>query len=202
VAKTRLPSRPDILTASSHYFNFFEPRKSDFNIRDVAIGLSNECRYAGQLERFYSVAQHSVIVSYLVPKEYAYQGLMHDAAEAFIGDVTRPLKRILHDYLAIEQIVEEAVMERFNVPFPFHSSVKQADFVALVTEARDVCPPTDELQELVAGIEPRREKIWPMPALIARYYFLNRYDNLREDRHITYAETIYRYQRRNIGRHY
>ena len=81
---------PTITLASGRLFDFLDPHGSDFSIEDIAHGLAHVCRYAGQCRAFFSVAEHSIIVSDLVT-EFAYEALLHDAAEAFIGDITRPL---------------------------------------------------------------------------------------------------------------
>ena len=128
---------PTILLRSGVYLDLLEPEKCSFTIDDIAQGLAHVCRFAGQCEVFYSVAEHSVHVSHLVPPEHAYAGLMHDAAEAFIGDVTKPLKTLLPEYKAIEQRIETAIFERFDVPVP-GAAVKHADMVMLGAEQRQL----------------------------------------------------------------
>lgn len=81
-----------IQTFSGRQFFPLEPRVEDVCIEDIAHGLSNLCRYAGHCECFYSVAQHCLLVSRVVPREHALRGLLHDASEAYLIDVPRPIK--------------------------------------------------------------------------------------------------------------
>lgn len=89
---------PTILLRSGSYFDFENPEGSEFDLFDIAHALGHLCRFTGHVMRFYSVAEHCVHCSRIVPPEHALAALMHDAAEAFIGDVSRPLKAMLPGY--------------------------------------------------------------------------------------------------------
>lgn len=135
---------PTILLHSGNYFDFENVEGSDFTISDIARGLSHICRFAGQCDRFYSVAEHSVYVSRIVPPEYAMAGLMHDAAEAFMGDMAKPLKAMCPDYVALEKRVERDVLGRFGISLPLHPSIKEADIVMLATEQAQIMKNRDD----------------------------------------------------------
>ena len=136
-----------IMLASGTLFDILDPEGSDFTLQDIAHGLGRVCRFAGHTNRFYSVAEHCVHVARLVPVELATAAMLHDATEAFIGDVTRPLKSLLPDYRRIEDNIATAIARRFlpgfdggvfNLP-----AIKAADMVMCMVEARHLMPEAD-----------------------------------------------------------
>lgn len=106
----------------------------------LAHALSHLCRFNGHTRTFYSVAQHSVLVSRLVPPEHALAALLHDGSEAFLGDVASPLKALLPDYRALEATMQARVLEAFGLPASLPECVHVADRMALCIEARSLLP--------------------------------------------------------------
>lgn len=105
-----------VLMPSGRPFWPIDPRADEIDIEDIAFSLSHLCRFGGHCKRFYSVAEHSVYVSRLVSPEAALWGLLHDASEAYVGDMPRPLKRMLPEFVMMEGKVQQAVAERFSLP--------------------------------------------------------------------------------------
>lgn len=103
------------------------PVWEDVDILDIAHSLANKCRYTGHTREFYSVAQHSVLVSTFVPEPYALEGLLHDAAEAYLPDLAFPLRGAFAEWDEIEHGVHQAVAKRFGLEYPFPESLRHVD---------------------------------------------------------------------------
>jgi len=130
--------KPFIETYTGKKFYFTDPEPDMIDIRDIAHSLSLQCRFMGHVETFYSVAEHSVAVSCIVDKENALAALLHDAAEAYLSDIPRPIKKLLPQYMELEEQVSQAIYSKFflNVSHESWKDVKDADNTQLKTEAK------------------------------------------------------------------
>lgn len=163
-------------TATGRVFWPIDPRPEDVCIEDIAHALSQLCRYGGHCRYFYSVAQHSVLVSRALPDEHKLWGLLHDASEAYVIDVPRPLKPFLTGYREAEDKVMEAIAERYGLSLPMPAEVKRIDSAILADEAAQIMgkPPRDwNLQEPPLGVE-----ISPWSPELARCEFLFEFEKL------------------------
>lgn len=183
---------------SGNLIDFDAPRPDSIDIRDVAHHLSLICRYVGGVPTMYSVAQHSVIVSLVAPVEWDLEALMHDAPEAYVGDMTHHLKRMLDAdnplpgtspptslFSMVHDGIEAAIWARFPHLKPgWHPHVGPADYAAYEAEVRDLFPktrdaPGDEREcgatrEMVARIG----RIEPWTSTRAEKEFLDRWERL------------------------
>jgi len=125
-------------TFTGKQFYVLDPRPEDVCIEDIAHHLSLICRFNGATVAHYSVAQHSVLVADSLPEELRLWGALHDAAEAYIGDMVRPLKLEMPAYKEVEVRIERVIAERFGLVWPISPEVKVADNRALATERRDL----------------------------------------------------------------
>jgi len=172
------------VTQSGLPFEPFDPRPEHITLYDISCGLSRSARWSGQTVVPYSVAQHSVEISErLSMPGVAAWGLLHDAAEAYLGDIPRPLKERLFVQLergggafemliGVEMRILEAVGERFHLSWPIPEQVWEADDRQLATERRDlfgVEQPAEALE-----YEPYPERIIPQAGPIAHRLFLAR----------------------------
>jgi len=169
-----------ILTYTGRWFDVFDPRPEDVDILDIAHALSLTNRYGGHTDLPYSVAQHSVLASQEVPEEDAMWALLHDAGEAYLGDVPKPIKVNLPAFEEAEDRVLRVIAEKFGLEWPMPRSVKEADLRLLLTEARDLMPgPLSNYRPWAPGVEPYDwsisvPKVWTG----AKRQFLSRYEVL------------------------
>lgn len=156
-----------IRTVTGLYMDVFNPTFDMISIEDIAHSLSFQCRFGGHLKQFYSVAQHSYHVSKRVHPKQALAGLLHDATEAYLLDMPRPIKQRLPEYKAVEDNLMRVIAERFGLDWPLDPQIKEVDKYMLELEYK----------VLVEG--PITHHIIPMSPPLAKIYFLQRFDELK-----------------------
>lgn len=130
-----------IATRTGRVIDFLNPDPAQFSLEDIQSGLASEQRFAGQIERPYSVLQHSLLVAFLVPPECRLQALMHDAPEAYLRDIPSPAKDAMRrisnpsPYDEIEWRLWAAICARWDIGSVLHPAVKLADLQAMAIEA-------------------------------------------------------------------
>lgn len=164
-----------LLTHSGKHLDLVDPQPAMIDILDIAKGLSREARFAGQTRAFYSVAQHSVLTSQVVPDEFALEALLHDASEAYIKDIPRPLKQLLPDYRQVEARVQGAIRARFGLPAEQSREVSTADVILLATERRDLMPDDATDWPVLHGIKPMDKRLQAVNPNHAETLFLHRF---------------------------
>lgn len=130
-----------IITYTGKKFDILNPKQDMICVEDIAHALSNICRFTGHSKYFCSVAQHSILVSQLVPVSFKKNALLHDASEAYISDISRPLKGILNNsyvnsYHEIEKNIQYVIAKKYGDLPEISSVVKTADNIALYIEAK------------------------------------------------------------------
>lgn len=166
-----------VQTYSGRKFFPLTPRVADVDIGDIAHALAFNCRFNGHCLRFYSVAEHSVRVSHAVPPALALWGLLHDAAEAYLTDLPRPVKIQMPLFSKIEDRLLEVILGKFGLSMPMPPEVRFADDALLATEQRDVMAPPPDAWHLPAP--PLADRIEPMTPDAAELAFLRRFEELK-----------------------
>lgn len=141
-----------IALLSGNLFDYNNPEESNVTIEDIATALSNVCRFAGHVHYFYSVAQHAVNTSLIVPPEHAFSALMHDTAEAFTNDLPTPLKWAFPVFKELEVQIETAMAKKFGFTFPLSNEVKLADLQMLKIE-KEIVKRDKSRWEMLDGVE-------------------------------------------------
>lgn len=169
-----------ISTFTGKRFNLINPELDQICIEDIAHALSQLCRWTGHTRRFYSIAEHSVHVSRLCKPEYRLAGLLHDAPEAYVNNLNRPLKKTneLRGYRLTELIIWNRIVEKFDLPQNIKSElpfdIKSADNILMNTEARDLLCDTSWVDTTMC----LKSHIIPMTSEQAEAVFLLQFQSL------------------------
>jgi hypothetical protein len=182
---------PYIQTVSGKRINPFDPDPGDIEIGDIAVALANQCRFGGHTRRYYSVAQHSCIVSDTMLAEGhdahdALWGLLHDMAEAYLVDLPHPIKHrseLGRVYRESEGRLEDALLARFGFEGSPPPRMKQIDRALLAAEREQLTGVLWHWPEL-EGFEPLAIEIDPWTPEEAAAAFLERYQRLESERQI------------------
>lgn len=172
-------------TRSGTSFYPLDPRASEVSIFDVAHGLSHACRYGGHVRRFYSVAEHCVLVAMHVAPEHRCEALLHDASEAYIGDMVRPLKHTpeMTPFREAEDLIQAAVFEAFGVrsTAESHAAVKVIDDRILVDEINELMARPSAYLERMRETKALNIPITGLPPGVAKRVFLDMFADLFPD---------------------
>lgn len=180
-------SEPYFTLCSGRPFRFMSPSEDDIHLDDIAHSLSHLCRFNGHSKVHYSVATHSIYCSFLVSEEHAFQALMHDATEAYVGDMISPLKSLIPDFKNFEERIWSVICAKYDIPVDLVPEVHEADRAMLLAEARDLLPPFGEpkFPEL-STVDPADFCVWkeggpPVDQETSKALFLIRAAQLRPD---------------------
>jgi uncharacterized protein len=134
-----IPKEPVCIhTFSGIAFDLLNPQPEMVLIEDIIHSLALINRFNGAAKFPYSVAQHSLYVASLLPDELKLNGLLHDAAEAYVGDMVSPLKKIMSEYKEVEANISRVVADVFGLLYPEPLEVKKADLSVLSAEREQV----------------------------------------------------------------
>lgn len=176
-------------TFSGRKFYPLDPRADEVHLADIAHGLAMTCRYGGHAQRYYSVAEHAVIVSCYVPAEYAREALLHDSSEAYIGDMIRPLKHSpeMAEFRKAEAAIERAVFDHFGIvqTDASRAAVKEIDDRILVDEIGALMADPPMYWQRHAAVSPLGATIAALTPAHAEHVFLRRFADLFPEWHAT-----------------
>ncbi len=178
--------KPSIQTYNGRLVSLIHPREADIFIDDIAHALSMLCRFNGHISQFYSVAEHCVEVSYHCGSPvHALYGLLHDASEAYLGDVSTPLKNIIPDYDKLERRFMNLICKKYGVVLTKEckADIHKTDKIMLATEVEELVE--NKHKNWILSEKPiHLQHSLGLSPDKAKYYFLGRFNQL----------TNYRYQ--------
>ncbi len=152
-----------------------DPRPEHVSIVDIAHALGMKCRFTGHTRAFYSVAQHCVLMARQAAPELRRWALLHDAGEAYLPDVAKPLKPHLAGFHEIETRVMRAVSEALRLPWPEPQGIKLLDLKMLATERRDLMALQPAEWVDLERVEPFEEVILPWGPGMAEDLFMREF---------------------------
>jgi 5'-deoxynucleotidase YfbR-like HD superfamily hydrolase len=171
---------PVMHTYTGKTIDLLSPSPEDITIEDIAHALSLQCRWGGRIKAFYSVSEHSVRVSRIVPSEAALWGLLHDASESILVDIPRPVKYLpeMQGYFDLEERFMEIIVNKFNLPIVPPDCVREADNILLLTEMRDLMGDNEDGKKIYPELSPLQKEIKPWSWQKAEREFIKRFNEL------------------------
>lgn len=185
---------PWLATSTGNMWSILEPDKSDVHLIDIVVGLARTCRYGGQIREdadFYSVAEHcTLMVKWMLAnamlhfREDALKVLLHDASEAFLGDIPTPLKALIPAYKVIEDRCQDVIDAAFGLDAAkiTHAEIKNVD-IRIRDDERSamIAEPAQSLQRKIfwekhPGLEPLGVEVRGLPPQDARREFVDCYE--------------------------
>lgn len=167
-----------IKVASGHYVDLWKPDPASIEIGSIAAALGKICRFGGHCPNFYSVAEHCVHATALAER-YGFTGealqavLLHDAAEAYVGDMVKPLKNLIPQYVTAEKQMEEAIQIAFRIDFEKWSNVvKRFDRAMLKVEKVTMWPEDRETWQGFSDITDEQVNLLYWGPMMAEAKFL------------------------------
>lgn len=167
-----------MLTFTGRDFFPLNPRIEDIDPVDIAHALSLICRFGGHVRDFYSVAEHCVVMSFAVAPQNALWALLHDATEAYVGDMVRPLKQAMPEYCAVEDNLMRVICDRFGLSDQCPAEVKLADTRILHDERNAFMTKSPKPWSSLENVIPLGVDIEGWDPKTAEKYYLNRLSEL------------------------
>lgn len=188
-----MQNKRSILTYTGKLFDFWRPTQEMICIEDIAHALALTNRYGGHTYQPYSVAEHCERMSY-IETAHPLVSLLHDVAEAYIGDISSPQKSYLwwasdltdivsfrEQESKIIRVIGEVLGVRDLQGNVKYKGVKEADLIMLATEVRDLMPESTAFEQWTKGVKPLEETIYPLHWALAEDQFLARFKELTKE---------------------
>jgi hypothetical protein len=165
-------------TITGRHINLSTFSAADIDIVDIAHGLSLICRFNGQCKEFYSVAQHCLRVADLVPEKFKLTALLHDAAEAYVCDMTKPAKTLFPNYAEFEKRILSEILYVYGLPPTLPQIVREADTYMLRLEMTELFPCYEGIElprfvpqnKILFNHEPETPPVFQARALFLTYF--------------------------------